>query len=112
MHKLFGLVVHPNVLTGCNGGPCFIAPAKVLSSGHVAARGAILYSFEADDVMSGNDILLSQGWPESIPGQFSGITDAQRKDLGACSVSLPCISSILGPFFYQPFAPWWEPEEI
>ena len=61
-----------------------------------------------DDVMSGNDIYLSQGWPiQLMTSTFEGMTDRCKKDLAACGYSLPAMTTCMAAYYLNPYAPWW-----
>lgn len=69
-----------------------------------------IYSFSDDMTLSGMDHLLLMGFPRSC-APLRAFSDHQLRSLSGEGFALACLMTVIYPFYLNPYAPWWHPEE-
>lgn len=64
-----------------------------------------LFDFQRDQVMSGLEHFVLQGFPRDI--DLSHMSEAKVREMAGQAMSLPCLATILFSAFLIPDAPWW-----
>ena len=72
----------------------------------VLCRQSMVYSFEADAVLSGWGHLLLLGWPRSTAPRAQA-TDGDLRDLAGESYSVPIMAMLTYAVYCCPEMPWW-----
>ena len=68
--------------------------------------GSAVYSYQRDEVLTGDDALASQGWP-ALGDEFSSVSQYARKKLAGAGFSLPVATVVSLAYVYSPFGSWW-----
>lgn len=67
---------------------------------------SLVYSYEMDRVLRGDDAMRLQGWPRHKLHKFSSHT---LRDLAGEAFALPTMACVMYCLYLNPMAPWWKP---
>ncbi len=76
-------------------------------SGGTICTSSVMYSFEKDCVLDGEDCWRLQGWPADF-ATSPEFSSAEKKSLAAEGFHLPSIAVIFAAVYFNPYASWWK----
>ncbi len=77
-----------------------------LGLGGTLTTSTLMYSFERDCVLDGEDHMRLQGWPIALAAS-DDFSSAEKKELAGEGYNLACLAVACTGCYFNPYGSWW-----